>query len=786
MEIADTTARNYVGEPMMRVEDPALLTGRAAFTDDVKLPGMLHAALVRSPVPHARITALDTSAAEAMDGVEMILTAESLKDLNVAEMPVSWMQPEQKGATYPLLASEVVRYVGEGVAIVAATSRYLAEDAAAMVDVEYEALPVNMDSTKALDDDAPVIHPEWGNNEIVRVTREVGGVEAIFEAAPVVIEERLRSHRHAACPLETRAAVASPDPATGDITIWLANQAPHRAKTHIARQLNLDETAIRVIAPNVGGGFGLKDHAYAEEVLTVVLALATGRPVKWIEDRAEHFLASAHAREQLHDVGLAADEDGRILGVRDRFVADYGAYCINIGVGPAVTTQAMLPGPYRFDGYLTDLSAVATNKVPSGAYRGFGQPQGTFIMERMIDRLARRLEMDPAEVRRRNFVQPDEMPYASPSGVVYDSGDYPAALEAALEQVDYEGWRVRQREAREDGRHIGIGIASYVEMTGMAPSRDLAFVGFDIGGYAPVVVDMGPQGRVTVATGIASSGQGHQTTLAQLCASELGVRVEDVRVVQGDTMSTPYDAAGSIGSRTAAVGGVAVMRASRKVREKLLALAAHMLEASPEDLLIQDGRVAVKGATSRGVLIQEVAEQAALAHSLPEGMTPGLAVHETFDPDGLRFAFGVHVAVVDVDPQTGAVDPLDYVVVHDCGTVINPGIVDGQILGGTGQGIGGAMLEELVYGEDGQLLSTTFMDYMLPTATDVPPMRLRHSETPAPNVDGGMKGTGEGGAIAPPAALANAVEDALSPLGVMVSETPLSPNNVWRLANQAS
>ena len=770
----------------MRVEDPALLTGRADFTDDVKLPGMLHAALVRSPVPHARITALDTSAAEAMDGVELILTAESLKDLSVADMPVSWMQPEQKGATYPLLASEVVRYVGEGVAIVAATSRYLAEDAAAMVDVEYEALPVNMDSMKSLDADTPVIHPEWGNNEIVRVTREVGDVEAIFEAAPVVVEERLRSHRHAACPLETRAAVASPDPATGDITIWLANQAPHRAKTHIARQLNLDETAIRVIAPNVGGGFGLKDHAYAEEVLTVVLALATGRPVKWVEDRAEHFLASAHAREQLHDVGLAADEDGRILGVRDRFVADYGAYCINIGVGPAVTTQAMLPGPYRFDGYLTDLSAVATNKVPSGAYRGFGQPQGTFIMERMIDRLARRLEMDPAEVRRRNFVQPDEMPYASPSGVVYDSGDYPAALEAALEQVDYEGWRVRQREARADGRHIGIGIASYVEMTGMAPSRDLAFVGFDIGGYAPVVVDMGPQGRVTVATGIASSGQGHQTTLAQLCASELGVSVEDVRVVQGDTMSTPYDAAGSIGSRTAAVGGVAVMRASRKVREKLLALAAHMLEASPEDLLIENGRVAVKGATSRGVLIQEVAEQAALAHSLPEGMTPGLAVHETFDPDGLRFAFGVHVAVVDVDPQTGAVDPLDYVVVHDCGTVINPGIVDGQILGGTGQGIGGAMLEELVYGEDGQLLSTTFMDYMLPTATDVPPMRLRHSETPAPNVDGGMKGTGEGGAIAPPAALANAVEDALSPLGVMVSETPLSPNNVWRLANQAS
>ncbi|MDH3725817.1 MAG: xanthine dehydrogenase family protein molybdopterin-binding subunit, partial [Thermoleophilia bacterium] len=743
----------------------------------------LHAALVRSPVPHAKIKAIDLSAAEAMAGVEAILTAETLSELGVADMPVTWRQPEQKGATYPLLAKDVVRFVGEGVAIVAATSRYLAEDAAAAVDVSYEDLPVNVDPMRSLDADTPVIHPEWGDNEIVRVQREVGDVEATFEAAPVVLSERLRSHRYAACPLETRAAVAAATPATGEVTVWMANQAPHRAKTHIARQLGLDENSIRVIAPHVGGAFGLKDHAYAEEVMTVVLARATGRPVKWIEDRAEHFLASAHAREQVHDVAIAADEDGRILGVKDRFVADYGAYCINIGVGPATTTQAILPGPYRFKGYLTDLSAVATNKVPSGAYRGFGQPQATFVMERMIDRLARHLGLDPADVRRRNLVQPDEMPYESPAGLVYDSGDYPAALDAALEQVGYDEWRARQREGRENGRHLGIGIASYVEISGMAPSSDMAFVGFDIGGYAHAVVDIGPAGNVTIATGIAGSGQGHQTTLAQICATELGVSVEDVRVIQGDTVSTPYDAAGSIGSRTAVVGGVAVMRASRQIRGKLLDLAAHMLEASPADLVIEDGRVAVKGAASRGVSIQEVAEQATLAHSLPEGMEPRLHAHEINDPEDLTFAYGVHVAVVDVDPPTGVIDPLEYVVVHDCGTVINPSVVEGQILGGVAQGIGGALLEELVYSDEGQLMTTSFMDYMLPTAGEVPAIGLGHSEVPAPNVDGGMKGTGEGGAIGPPAAFANAVEDALSPMGATVNETPLAPDYVWSLAN---
>ena len=515
-----------------------------------------------------------------------------------------------------------------------------------------------------------------------------------------------------------------------------------------------------------------------------MLALAMSRPVKWIGDRAEHFHASAHAREQVHEVGIAADEDGRILGLRDRFVADYGAYCVNIGVGPAVTTQAIMPGPYRFDTYLTDLTAVATNKVPSGAYRGFGQPQAVFVMERMIDRLARHLGLDPADVRRRNLIGPDDMPHETPSGLNYDSGDYPAALEAALEQVGYDEWRARQRKEREDGRHLGIGIASYVEMSGMAPSADMAFVGFDIGGYTHAVVDIGPQGNVTISTGIAASGQGHQTTLAQICATELGVSVESVRVVQGDTLSTPYDASGSIGSRTMAVGGVAVKRASVQIRQKLLEMAAHMLEASPADLLIEDGRVAVKGATSRGVSIKEVAEQATLGHSLPEGMEPGLSAHEIYDPVGLTYAYGVHVVVVDVDPRTGLVDPLEYAVVHDCGTVINPSVVEGQIVGGVAQGIGGALLEELVYSPEGQLMTTSFMDYMLPTAGEVPPISLGHLETPAPNVDGGMKGTGEGGAIGPPAAFANAVEDALSPLGVTVRETPLSPDSVWRLANE--
>jgi carbon-monoxide dehydrogenase large subunit len=783
MTVTEARPGLLVGARVARAEDPKLLTGRARFVDDIDLPGMLHAVVQRSPMAHARILSVDVSAALGHPGVHAVLVGEDLAARGVGEMAVTWVQPGQKSVSYPMLASDVVRYVGEAVAIVAADSRYVAEDAAELIDIEYEPLPVVVDAERALEDGAPLVHPEWGDNVVVQVVREAGDVDRAIAEAPVVVRERLKVQRYMAVPLETRGAVASPGGGEGELTLWLSTQGPHRAKTHLARMLSLPEHRIRVIAPDVGGGFGLKDHVYAEEALTALLAIDTGRPVKWIEDRQEHFVASVHAREQLHHIELAANEDGRILGVRDRFITDAGAHCSNVGVGPSVTTLGMLPGPYRFENYRAQLTAVATNKAPSGAYRGFGQTQATFVMERMMDRLARRLELDPAELRLRNLIMPEELPRQSPSGLTYDSGDYPQALCDALELIGYEGWRQRQRKLAEEGRRIGIGLGGYVEMTGMGPSREMGLVGFNINGYQNVSVGMDPQGRVTVRTGIASTGQGHRTTLAQICASELGVSFEDVAVVQGDTATTPYDAAGAIGSRTAAVGGVAVMLASRKVASKLRDLAAHRLEASPDDVELADGRLTVRGSPSTSLTVREVAEQAALAHDLPDGMTPGLEEGQVYDPEALTFSYAMHAAVVEVDAATGVLSILKYGVVHDCGTMINPSVVEGQILGGLAQGIGGALLEELVYDGDGQLLTTTFLDYLLPSAAEVPFVDLGHLEIPAPAVPGGFKGTGEGGAIAPPAILANAVEDALRASGAVVDRTPLSPSAIWHLAN---
>ena len=774
-------ATSYVGERVKRIEDPKLLTGRGRYVADIDRPGMLHAALLRSGFPHAAIRSIDTSEALALPGVEAVLTAADLRRLGISDMPVTWVQPNQKGLSYPLLASDRVRFVGEQVAVVAAESRYVAEDALDLIQVEYDELPAVLGPDDSLAEGATLIHPDWGDNVIVEIDVDSGDYDEAAREADVVLAERLRSHRYMAVPLETRGAVAEFDPATETLTVWISNQSPHRVKTHLAKMLGWPEHKLRVIVPEVGGGFGLKDHIYAEEVLAAVLTKVTGRPVKWVEDRREHFLGSVHAREQLHDIELAARADGTLLGVRDRIVVDHGAYTANIGIGPSATTMAILPGPYRFSNYRCNVTAAATNKVPSGAYRGFGQPQATFVMERMFDRLARRLELDPAELRLRNFIRPEEFPYTTPTGLIYDSGDYPEALRKALELVDYDGWRARQRELREQGRHVGIGMAAYIELTGLGPSKDLAYVGFGLGGYESVVVRMDPQGRATVYTAMANTGQSHHTTLAQLCATELGIRLEDVVVVQGDTDVTPYAPAGSIGSRGAAVGGPAVMRASRKVRIKLLQMAAHLLEASEGDLEIADGNVFVRGTPSSSVPVAKVAHEILLAHDLPEAMEPSLEEKDVYDPHELSFAYAMHVGVVEVDAETGVLEILKYAVVHDCGTVINPNVVEGQVVGGVAQGIGGALLEELVYDESGQLLTSSFMDYLLPSAAEVPPVLLGHLEIPAPHVPGGFKGAGEGGTIAPPGVLANAVEDALSPFGVFVQETPLSPGNVWNL-----
>jgi carbon-monoxide dehydrogenase large subunit len=781
--------QSWLGARARRVEDRSLLTGTAVFVDDIHLPGMVHAVLLRSPHPHAYLRAIDTSAAVRSRGVHAVFTQQDIDRLGFTDLPVIWVRAGQKNLSNPLLARDKVRYVGEPVAILVADSRALAEDAVELIEVEYEELPPVVDPLAALEDGAPRLFEEWGDNLCVTLAREGGDIEAAFADADVTLSERMRCQRYTGVPLETRGAVAAVDDAdrvgARRVTLWTSTQVVHHARDVIAQVLDLATQDLRVIAPVVGGGFGPKDHAYPEEILTCGLAIVTGRPVKWIEDRQEHFLATVHAREQVHDIELAATRDGRILGVRDVITANLGAYCSNVGAGPVGLAMDMLPGPYIVPAYKADVRGVVTNKVPSGAYRGFGMTQSTFMMERMLDLLARELRLDPAEVRRRNLIPAEALPYESITGMRYDSGDYRRALDVALETVGYEEWRERQAALREQGRYIGIGISSYVEAAAFGPSRKLGVLGFAIAGFDAAVVKMDQQGRVTLYTGINSTGQSHRTTFAQVCASALGIALEDVVVIQGDTETSPYAPAGSIGSRGAAVAGGATLLASRKLKDKLVRVGAHMLEADPDDVDIEGGKVLVRGAPGAAIAVSAVARAALLGHDLPDGVTPGLDERHVYDPDDLTFPYATHVAVVEVDPGTGGVSFHRYVIAHDCGVMINPTVVEGQIHGGVAQGVGGALLEELTYSDDGQPVAASFMDYLLPTAADVPPLEVLHIEIPTPVTPGGMKGMGEGGAIGPPAAIGNAIEDALAPFGVKVLSTPLSPSKINELIRQS-
>jgi carbon-monoxide dehydrogenase large subunit len=776
---------SWVGVSRKRVEDPRLLVGGGRYTDDFDLPGALEVAFVRSTVPHARITGIDVDAAKALPGVHAVYTAADLERLGLGELAVKWVYADQRSRSQPVLARDVVRFVGEPVAAIVADDRYIAEDAAELVWVDYESLDVVVDVAAALAPGAPVLHPEWGDNVMVRATFGDGDFATAEPGADLVLRESFRTHRHTAVPMEGRGAVAMIDPVSGALTMYTSNQAPHRAKTNLAEYLHWPEHRIRIVAPDVGGGFGVKDRAAVEEVLVAVLATQLQRPIKWIEDRREHFFSTNHARQQAHEVEVAVRRDGRIIALHDRFTADYGAYASTaVGVGPPLLAGEMLPGPYDIPNYSAELEVVVTNKVPSGGFRGFGMQQATFVMERLMDRIAAELELDPADVRRRNFVSRDAFPYTSGSGARYDSGDYEAALDRALALADYDGWRERQRDARADGRLIGIGISSLVEATGEGPSRDHGEYGWEVSGYENVAVRMDPEGGVTIVLGISPQGQGHQTVFAQVCADELGIHPDDITVVQGDTATTPYAVAGAIGSRGATLGGAAVIGASRKVRAQLARMAAHMLEADPQDIELAGGKAFVRGSEHLGLEIGSVASSILLARDLPEGLEPSLDERVVYDPTHLAYSFGTHVAVVEVDPDTGCFEYLRYVIVYDCGRVINPMIVEGQLVGGLAHGIGGAVLEELVYDADGQLVTTSFMDYLVPTACEVPAVDVELMETPTTVNTGGIKGVGQGATIAAPGAVANAVDDALRHLGVVVRETPLSPDRIWSLINE--
>ena len=792
----DQGAIRHMGRSIpMREADP-LLRGHGTYVGDLRLPGMLHAAVLRSPHAHATIRSIDASGALAMPGVVRVLTGEDIRDAiapfppSFEFHPASWLdaiKPVLKGPRARVLALGKVRYVGEPVAMVVAEDRYRAEDALDGIAVEYEELPPVVDPEAALEPDAARVHEDAGDNVVFHFSIAKGDVERALEDAPHSIEERLHHRRHGGIPMEGRGVVAMAETKPRRLTVWSSTQVPHSVRRQIASLLDLTEESIRVVAPHVGGGFGPKVVVYPEEVLVPYLGLELGRPVQWVEDRREHFVSTAHARDQVHYVEVGFDDDGRIVGLKDRFLLDNGAYN-PMGLTDAYNTSAHLQGPYRIPNLAVTGTCVATNKVPNAPYRGAGRPEAVFVMERCIDRIAGELGLDPAEVRFRNFVQPDDIPYDA--GVLYrdgepvryDNGDFPATLAKALDACCYDDVRARQQaaardrenigadEPARDGRYVGVGIGFYTEGTG-------------VGSFEGARVEVDSAGKLLVSVGASGHGQGHETVFSQVTADLWGVTPDDVTVVGGDTDAIRYGI-GTFASRSTVNAGTAIHEASQRLKTKLFALAGHLLEANPDDLATRDGRVFVAERPDRGLTLAELADAAVpgWASKLPDGMEPNLEATYYYVPRTVTWAHAAHVAVVEVDAATGEVKLLDYAVAHDSGPAVNPLFVEGQVRGGVAQGIGGALYEEFVYDDLGQLLTGTFMDYLLPSCGEVPAIKQVHLETPSPLNPLGLKGIGEGGAIAPPVAVANAVVDALRPLGrVEISETPVTPDRVLAL-----
>jgi carbon-monoxide dehydrogenase large subunit len=774
--------RGLVGRPLRRQEDPRQLQGKGAYVSDLALPGLLHLAVLRSPHAHARLVDTDLALVGKSPGVVAVLTAADLD--GVGPLPVLTHPPGQRQTEFPVLPADRVVYAGQPVAAVVAESRYAAQDALDLMRVTYEPLPAVTDVIQATAPGAPRLYEAWPDN--VAVAREIGpGIpDGLFASAPLVVEATFTMPRQTAAPLEGRATCAAYDAAAGVLTVWASSQAPHQYRTVLAGALGLDEERIRVIVPDVGGGFGVKLHYYPEELLACVAAMRLGRPVRWVEDRSEHFVATVHAREQTTRARAAFDARGTLLGLDVHVRGDVGAHLHTKGAGPIFLGGVVLPGQYAVRHLRARLEGVVTNKVPAGAYRAFGMQQAAFVIERLMDVAAARLGLDPAEIRRRNYPPPGAFPFRNAAGMVYDSGDYRPTLERALEVADYTGLRAMQARERARGRLIGVGLAGYVEVTGMGPSRLMAAMGNRQGGYETAVVRLDPSGGATVFTGIIEIGQGIRTSLAQVAAETLTLPHDRVRVVLGDTDVCPYSCYGTADSRGSVVGGAAVREATRLLRGKIARLAAHMLEASPDDVELADGACRVRGVPARAVTLAEVAREAQRGQNLPPGMDPGLDARFTYQPENWTHPYGVHVVAVEVSRELGTVDLLGYWVAHDCGTLLNPLLVDGQLAGGVAQGIGGALLERLVYDETGQPLCRTFMEYALPTAAAIPPLVIAHLETPSPHTPGGMKGMAEGGTIAAPAAVASAVADALAGGGVdpaAIDFYPLTPARIFAL-----
>ncbi len=826
----------YVGGGVPRKEDPALVTGEAKWTDNIKLPDMVHVAFLRSPLAHARITHLDVSAALEQPGVVAAFTGEDLagewgleggeaergpgyallpeeERPEVPETEVIEESPageesaqaetfsfcvwpvtegalpvteDMKTPTHWPVARGEVNFMGEAVAVVVATDRYKAQDALEFIEVDYEPLDVVVDMESALEENSPLVHEDIGTNVCYSLGLENGDVDDAFNRADVTVKERYIQPRLIPNAIEPRAVVAYRDPEHGDYVLYSATQVPHIAKFVLSLSVGIPEQQLRVVAPDVGGGFGSKLNVYAEEATALALTRRLGVPVKWNEDRSENYQATIHGRGQIQDIELAATNEGKILGMRVKLLADMGGYLQLLTPGIPVLGAFMYPGVYTFDAYSCEITGVFTNLTSTDAYRGAGRPEATYAIERIIDALARELNMDPTEVRRKNFYEPFDEPTDTPAGIQYDSMNMQAALDRVLELGDYEGLREEQRRRREnnDPVQLGIGFSTYTEICGIAPSQVNADLGLGGGGWEYANVRFLPSGKVEVGTGTSPHGQGHETSWSQIAADALGITPDDIEVLHGDTAVVPLGR-DTYGSRSLAVGGIAVHLACEKVIDKAKKIAAHMLEAAEDDIEFEGGKFSVVGSPDQNVTIQDVSQAAYLAGDLPEDMEPGLNENFTYDPPNFTFPFGAHICVVEVDTETGKIELRAYYGVDDCGPVINPVIVDGQLHGGLAQGIAQALYEEAIYDEDGTLATASMVDYMIPGAPELPNYTLERTVTPSPSNPLGVKGVGEAGTIGSPPAVINAVVDALEPFGVKHIDMPASPMKVWKAIQNA-
>ena len=772
------------GSGIRRREDPRLITGAATYTDDVKLPGMVHAAMLRSPHAHAKINGIDTSAAAEAPGVLAVYTGADTDGV-LNPIPCAWLPPDCdiKAVDHPAIAKDVVRYQGDAVAVVVAENRYQAEDALELIKVDYEILPVVVNPEAAMQPGAPQLHEDAPNNQAFHWVAAGGDTDAAFADADVIVKDTIVQQRLIPHAIEPRSAVANWTAAMGELTLWSTSQNPHIVRFLGSLVTGIPEHKIRVIATEVGGGFGSKIAMYADEMIITYCSMQLNRPVKWTATRSEGFQATIHGRDHVQHVEMAATREGKITGIRSVVYAGMGAYLSTAGPGvPTILHGLIYSGPYDVGATKADIYGVFNNATPVDAYRGAGRPEATFLIERLVDLLAVELGTDPVELRRKNLIPKFEDGHDVPSGITYDSGDYEPLLNMVLGHVDYQALR-QEQAMREHGQYMGIGVTCYAEICGLGPSQVAGAVGFGGGLWESAIIRFHPTGKVNAYIGTAPHGQGEETTFAQIISDELGVDVDDIGIIHGDTSNTPMGW-GTYGSRTTAVGGAAIVLAARKVKEKARLLAAHLLEAAEADVEYENGKFFVKGSPDQSKTIQEIATMANVAWNMPEGMEPGLEASAFYDPPNFVYPFGTHLAVVEVDPDNGNIEVKRYVAGDDCGPQINPMIVEGQIHGGVVHGAGQALWEGVIYDENGQLLTGSMTDYALPRAHMFPDLEILSTVTPSPHNPLGVKGIGETGTIASTVTIYNAVIDALRPLGVTHLDMPLTPEKVWRAIRQ--